>query len=415
MLSLVNEQTSRIWHRLVAVGVALPMTLGVAACKTGNAAQKLADSTAPTLEGSTGKCKPGNEGSKSLIVEWPMGDRAALESRVRQGLVAVRYRNCEMELITTCTVAGSYAYTGVTPKSETIKITNADELYAKIPIGAVKLEGKLERDGQLNVDMTLVGRHEADRLYFKQADLSGRCEGATHVVVGLSVGAFEFYSGAGADIGIGGGVKQTEVAAGAGSSATKEILNRDGDPSACALPPATAEDGSVIGPPPGCAAGLGVEVVPIDRPEVQATTSSSTVGKLTDTTDVAGENLATNTLDQRIKVMTWLGITGYLAAISGGVVFYLGAARLGGYDENTSSTDKGEAGSGERDVFISRYTTGQAMFYGGIAGFVVGAGLGLWATVRGKKLRNERTTRLAGVGVSPLPGGGAIAGARWRF
>ena len=91
-----------------------------------------------------------------------MGDRAALEGRIKQGLVAVRYRNCEMELISNCSVAGSYRYISVTPKSETVRITNADELYAKIPIGAVKLEGQLERDGALNVDMVLVGRHEAD-------------------------------------------------------------------------------------------------------------------------------------------------------------------------------------------------------------------------------------------------------------
>ena len=119
--------------------------------------------------------------------------RAALEGKAKQSLVAVRYRNCEMELITTCTVAGEYKYLSVTPKTENVKITNADELYARIPIGAVKLEGKLERDGQLNVDMTLVGRYESERLYFKQLDLAGRCEGATHVVTGLGVGAFEFH------------------------------------------------------------------------------------------------------------------------------------------------------------------------------------------------------------------------------
>src|SRR5690606_300942 len=94
------KQPRGTWRGLIAVALSLSMGLGVGACKSGNAAQKLATSTAPTLEGSTGKCKPGNEGSKSLVVEWPMGERAALEGRVQRGLVAVRYRNCEMELIT---------------------------------------------------------------------------------------------------------------------------------------------------------------------------------------------------------------------------------------------------------------------------------------------------------------------------
>ena len=107
--------------------------------------------------------------------------------------------------------------------------SNADELYAKIPIGAVRLEGQLARAGELNVDMIQVGRHEAERFHFNQADLSGRCEGATHVVTGLSVGAFVFYSGAGADIGLSGSATGTGISAGAGSTASKEVLNRDGD------------------------------------------------------------------------------------------------------------------------------------------------------------------------------------------
>lgn len=389
------------------------MTVGVSACKSGNTAQHLAKSTAPTLEGSVGKCKPGNESAKSLVVEWSMGERAALESRVKQGLVAVRYRNCEMELITNCTVSGAYHYTSVTPKSENIAITNADELYARIPIGAVKLEGKLARDGQLNVDMTLVGRHESDVYHFQTSDLSGRCEGATHVVTGLSVGAFVFYSGAAADIGLGGEVKGTGVAAGAGSSASTELLDRDGDAQACTGESIFDENGETVGPPPGCGASLEIEVVPIDRPEMTTTTSNTTMGRLTDTNDVAGENLATDKLDKQIKVMTITSIAGYLVAVGGGVMFYLGWAKNRGYGE--SSTDIGQAGSAERADFIRGYNTSLGLLYGGIGGFVVGAGVGLWATIRGKKLRNERSTRLAGVGVSPLPGGGVITGATWRF
>ncbi|PRQ04211.1 hypothetical protein ENSA5_09950 [Enhygromyxa salina] len=407
----------KLWRTVVAAAVALPMTLGIVACKTGNAAQKLADSTAPTLEGSVGKCKPGAEASKSLVVEWPMGERAALESRVKQGLVAVRYRNCEMELITNCTVSGAYSYTSVTPKSENIKITNADELYAKIPIGAVKLEGKLERDGQLNVDMVLVGRHEASRYYFQTSDLSGRCDGATHVVTGLSVGAFVFYSGAGADIGISGGVKGTGVETGAGSTASKEILNRDGDAAACSAPSTVAEgetgDLAIAGPPAGCAAALQVEVVPIDRPQMTTTTSTSAVGKMTDTNGVAGVDLATETLDKRIKVMTFTALSGYAIAAGGVVLAYIGLAQNKKY--SAESTDVGAAGSADRSKYIAGYTTSQAMLYGGIGGFVLGAGIGLWATVRGNKLRNERSTRLAGLDVAPLPGGGFSLGAAWSF
>jgi hypothetical protein len=421
------QSPSACWRGLVAVAVSLPMVLGVGACKSGNTAQRLADSTAPTLKGSTeGKCRPGNEASKSLVVEWPMGERAALEGRVQRGLVAVRYRNCEMELITNCSVTGTYSYVGVTPKSENVKITNADELYAKIPIGAVRLEGQLARAGELNVDMIQVGRHEADRYHFRETDLSGRCEGATHVVTGLSVGAFVFYSGSGADIGLGAGVKGTGIEAGVGSTASKSVLNRDGDPSACAAPARAQgfdEDGAAIasptiaGPPVGCGALLRVEVVPIDRPQPTPTASGTpTVTTITQTDKVAGENLTTDSLDRRIKALTFTALSGYLIGASGVLLFVFGIRTNVGYSgDNNNTSVIGAAGSDDRSKYVSRYNTSLGMIYGGLGGVALGFTLGLLTTIRLNKLRNERRTRLAGVEVAPIPGGGAFAGATWRF
>jgi hypothetical protein len=406
----VTSTPCKLWRSWIAALVCLPMTLGGMACKSGNAAQKLAESTAPTLEGSTGKCKPGNEASKSLVVEWPMGDRAALEGRVNSSLVAVRYRNCEMELITNCSVQGSYKYISVTPKSENVRITNADELYAKIPIGAVKLEGKLERDGELNVDMVLVGRHESDRYRFQVSDLDGRCEGATHVVTGLTVGAFVFYSGAGADIGLGGEVRGTGVQAGAGSTASRELLSRDGDPEKCIQSPDT-----IAAPPIGCGALLQVEVVPIDRPPATYTDSSG-VTQLADPNEVAGENLDTDTLDRRIKVAAFGALSGYVIAASGIFLVAFGANLYLPYRASDSSNpDVGQAGTAERDKYISRYNTSLGMLFGGVGATVLGLGLGLFASVRLKKLRNERSTRLAGIEFAPVPGGGMFVGSTWRF
>jgi hypothetical protein len=53
-----------------------------------------------------------------------------------------------MELLRRCTVAGSYAYTGVGVKRDDQTFRSADELYAKIPIGAAQLEAELERTGR---------------------------------------------------------------------------------------------------------------------------------------------------------------------------------------------------------------------------------------------------------------------------
>ncbi len=40
---------------------------------------------------------------------------------------------------------GGYTYTAVTTKTDTIRISNEDELYAAMPIGAVRFEGKLRK------------------------------------------------------------------------------------------------------------------------------------------------------------------------------------------------------------------------------------------------------------------------------
>ena len=225
----------------------------------------------------------------------------------------------------------------------------------------------------------------------------------------MSVGAFEFYSGAQGDIGVGGGVKHTGIEAGAGSTASKELLNRDGDATAC-VPPVPGEPPE--GPPQGCGALLRIEVVPIDKPT--PTTSSNTgVAAITETDDYAGTDLTTEALDKRIKLLTFTALSGYLIA-GGGVAMSLIGLQLNKKYGATSS-DIGAAGSAERTKFIRGYNTSLGLLYGGIGAFVIGVPLGLVTTIRAKKLRNERATRLAGFGISPLPEGGVHIGASWRF
>ncbi|MBC8071153.1 MAG: hypothetical protein IAG13_22700, partial [Deltaproteobacteria bacterium] len=237
----------------------------VALCSTGcpgkrsNIAEKIA--VAPDMATETGQAKCGVKASaaKPLVVEWPAADRAALEARASRGLIAVRYEGCDMEVLTNCTAAGTYGYLPLTPKREGVRIKNADELYANLPVGAVKLEAKLERDGQLNVDMVIIGRKEADKSDFTERDLTGRCSEATHVVTGITVGAFSFYTGASAEIGA--GVQVGNIAgAGAKSGHEREVINQDGNEASC-----TSNDPAATTPPNGCGALLRVEVVPIDR------------------------------------------------------------------------------------------------------------------------------------------------------
>jgi hypothetical protein len=188
---------------------------------------------------------------RPLIIEWPSADRAALESIAKRGMVVVRYSDCEMEVLPRCQLGGSYRYTPTTRKLEKVSIRDADELYAEVPVGAAKLEGKLAKAGELDVAMHVVGRYDA--IEPDKPELEGSCSGATHVVTAMTTGAFEFF--AGAEDSNGGGASVLGVGAGARSSSRRELLNSDGDAAACNV--SSSEDAA---PPAGCGAILRLEV-----------------------------------------------------------------------------------------------------------------------------------------------------------
>lgn len=213
----------------------------------------------PSHELASARCGGAGQIVRPLIIEWPATDRASLEGRLRRGLVVVRYEGCVVEVLRECTAPeAAYDYLGITRKSDQITIRTTDELYANMPLTAVELEAKLAKAGELNVAMALVGNYEAPRARFNISELSGRCEGATHVIAAAQVGAFEFFTGAAAEIGVG---VEVENVAGVGgrSTASREILNRDGDANACT---SSTPDDTV--PPAECGALLRLELSAID-------------------------------------------------------------------------------------------------------------------------------------------------------
>jgi outer membrane protein OmpA-like peptidoglycan-associated protein len=229
--------------------------LAFPACSGGNLAGNLAKPPefAPKDQS---KCGVTKSQAEPLIVEWPDAARGRLEALLRRGVVAVHYSGCEMEVLGQCSAKGRYSYASFTPKRSNVKMRDADELYANIPAYAVKFEAALQKAGELNVSMMIVGRYEADHAGFRAEELEGNCEGATHIVNALTVGAFDFF--AGADASVGAGVSGGDAGAGAKSSSKRETLNQDGDATACANSKRDDKE-----PPFGCGALIRVEVIPI--------------------------------------------------------------------------------------------------------------------------------------------------------
>jgi len=217
-------------------------------------AEPLAQAPAFEAQGQS-KCSVAVSQDKPLVVEWPSADRAQLEARAKTRVVVIRYDGCELEMLPRCEAPGAYAYTSVAPKQDTVHIRNLDELYAEVPAGAVSLEGKLAAAGELTIDMMMVGRLDTDTPVVTANELEGDCFGATHVMTGMTVGAFEFFAGASAEAGL--GVRAGQAGAGARGEHVKETLTRDGTLESCVETDA---------PPKGCSAPLRIEVARLGTP-----------------------------------------------------------------------------------------------------------------------------------------------------
>ncbi len=209
-------------------------------------------------------CRVTKSTTKPLVVEWPSAERADLEARASEGTVVVAYRGCEFKILADCRPGeGAYSYVAVSPMNDRLRIRNRDELYASVPIGAVGLEGRLTSGSELQVDMTMVGKFQASRRAFGRNELRGSCAGATHVVVGMTVGAFEFATQQQREAA--GGAKVLGVGAGAATRRSREVLSSAGKRDRCAA--ATDRDTT---PPANCRAVLRLELARVQAHVVPA-------------------------------------------------------------------------------------------------------------------------------------------------
>ncbi len=200
------------------------------------------------------KCKVAASQSSPLVTEWPATEKSRLEALVAQGGVVVAYSGCEMRVLPDCRVKGQYAYTRTTLATDTTEVADADDLYTKLPLGAVSLEGDLNRSGRLAVQTTVVGE-----LLLKDAGpgdvpKDGACSDATHLVTGLSLGVFRLLAGgkmsaSASGKGFGGKV-------GGGRIVEESVLRETGDAKACA-------EGDASKPSDRCKSPLQVFLAPL--------------------------------------------------------------------------------------------------------------------------------------------------------
>ena len=206
--------------------------------------------------------------SRPMVVDWTPDDRASLESRASHGPILVRITEAGIEPLWDCTLpdGAKYEFTGVSPKRDHVDAHSDAELAANFPVGFAKLRAAVKSGQSISADVRLVGVAELNRLSVKRADLPPACQSATHFVKELTIGGFQFGSGATSEGGAGAGV------GGLGLDANyKGVSNRiteEGDFKVC-----EAADPDSRTAPGRCKGILRIRLVPIgeDATQVQTT------------------------------------------------------------------------------------------------------------------------------------------------
>lgn len=190
-------------------------------------------SATPSEPTALSKCQVALSIDRPLVTEWSATEKANLEASVARRAVAVDYRGCEMRVVTGCELDGAYVLERTTLATDTHRVSNEDELYAKLPLGAATLGGQLERAGSLSLRTTVAGQYRLDRTGPFERPEQAACAEATHVVTAVTVGAFELRASeraeGGAEVGVG------ALGGGVRSERGESLLRSAGDPNACEL------------------------------------------------------------------------------------------------------------------------------------------------------------------------------------
>lgn len=212
-------------------------------CGAGGAGAAVRPKEATAAEGiGEGPCREAENAGEPLVVDWKPEQRGDLELLMKENVAIVSYSCKGFKLLKDCKVDGKYGFLGMSKKEQVVKLNNADEVKANLPLGGIgiagSISGEMARGSTLDVAMIMVGKVKTTWAKVQADELKGECEGATHFVKGAMVGAFVM------ETGTKGQVKTAAQMFGGGGSAAstseKNVKNKDGDIADCAK--ATPDD-----------------------------------------------------------------------------------------------------------------------------------------------------------------------------
>ncbi len=146
------------------------------------------------------RCPKSKDSASPFVVEWDATDLSSFEAKAGRDVVFVRYEACEIEMLNGCSDAsipgryGRYHDPSFTSGTvESFRMKDEDEVYARLPLGAAELGGRLQAGDSLELRYFVSGvvtstRNSIDRVSLAE---NPRCKSATHFVSSYNLGAFE--------------------------------------------------------------------------------------------------------------------------------------------------------------------------------------------------------------------------------
>jgi hypothetical protein len=144
------------------------------------------------------QCNPKNA-DRPFIINWDATDQSSFQAQTQSDVVFVEYKGCELKVLNGCrddSVKGTFgSYKSIEWTSggiETIDIKDEGELYAKLPLGAASLGGRVESGEKFHMEYYVSGTRTAtrDHVYTNELSKNPACASATHFVYQYNLGAF---------------------------------------------------------------------------------------------------------------------------------------------------------------------------------------------------------------------------------
>lgn len=218
----------------------------------------------PTAAEATGRTSiPAVDGpANPLVVDWKAEQRADLEEAVHDGIAVLAWDDKGLRLLKRCKVTGNYGYLPVQVKTDVVRLETADDVQASLPLGGLgivgKIGGEFSKGTTLDIALAMVGKRRTTWNDVTRDELAGDCDGASHYVRAILVGAFAMKTGTRARAAA--AVELFGAGTSGQSSSAKDVATTDGKLSAC-----ESATGDEQKPPSQCAAILRLELEPIAK------------------------------------------------------------------------------------------------------------------------------------------------------